>query len=187
MFAIYQILFGKHVLGVNISMKPTNSPSQGQRNPRKTRFPSGIWASFFAQQFCFRGLGLVLYQEADKKPNPTEIPSNTLLIIVTDVPALCGCFFCPSGVQQDGDGGVGVPLRAGLANGPRHHPPRQPRDVDCAGPGRVGGGEERLPQNARPIKTILKAPFPPSCDSLALSRECVRWHAEMAAAAAGGG
>ena len=94
----------------------------------------------------------------------------------------------PSGVQQDGVGGVGVPLRAGPADGPRHHPPRQPRDADRAGPGRLRRGEERLPQNARSI--IFGGFFPRSmfveCSSRILG-SCISWHAEMAAAAAGGG
>ena len=42
---------GKHV---NIIMKPTNSPTQGQRNPRKNRLKGGNWATFFptANNFC---------------------------------------------------------------------------------------------------------------------------------------
>ena len=43
---------GKHV---NITMKPTNSPTQGQPNPRKIRFKSGILGHFFPQQIFFVG------------------------------------------------------------------------------------------------------------------------------------
>ena len=48
---------GKHV---NIVMKPTNSPTQGQPNPRKNRLKVAFGATFFPQQIIFRGLGLVL-------------------------------------------------------------------------------------------------------------------------------
>ena len=51
---------GKHI---DIFMKPSNSPTQGQPNPRKIRLKSGIWATFFPQQIIFRGLGLVLYRK----------------------------------------------------------------------------------------------------------------------------
>ena len=49
---------GKHV---NIIMKPTNSPTQGQPNARKIRLKSGILGpTFFPQQIIFRGLELFL-------------------------------------------------------------------------------------------------------------------------------
>ena len=43
---------GKHI---DIIMKPTNSPTQGQPNPRKFRFKSGIWATFSQSNFFFVG------------------------------------------------------------------------------------------------------------------------------------
>ena len=54
---------GKHI---NIIMKPTNSPTQGQPNPRQNRLKEAFGplfcVTFFPQQIIFRGLGLVLYR-----------------------------------------------------------------------------------------------------------------------------
>ena len=47
---MYQILVGWKTYTryqVNVIMKPTNPPTQGQLNPRKIRVNSGIWATFF--------------------------------------------------------------------------------------------------------------------------------------------
>ena len=46
---------------VNIIMKPTNSRSEGQPNPRNIRLNLTIGPLFPPQQIVFRGLGLVLY------------------------------------------------------------------------------------------------------------------------------
>ena len=36
-------------------MKPTNSPTQGQPNPRKNRLKVGIWATFSHSKYFFVG------------------------------------------------------------------------------------------------------------------------------------
>ena len=54
---------------VSMIMKPTNSPTQGQPNPRKNRFKVAFWTTF-SQQIFFRGLGLVLYRKQTTR-NPT--------------------------------------------------------------------------------------------------------------------
>ena len=62
MFARYTKLcwVGKHI---DIIIKPTNSPTQGQLNPEKNEVKSGLWATFSPQQIRVRGLGLVLYRK----------------------------------------------------------------------------------------------------------------------------
>ena len=59
---------------VNIIMKPTNSPTQGQPNPRKTGSKVEFGSHFFSpQQIIFRGLGLISYRNhTTRKPNPTK-------------------------------------------------------------------------------------------------------------------
>ena len=47
----------KHIL-VNIIMKATNSPTKDQPNSRKIRLKSGVWATFFPQQFFFPWVGI---------------------------------------------------------------------------------------------------------------------------------
>ena len=46
---------GKHV---NIMTKPTNSPTQGQPNPRKKYVKSGIWATFLPTTNYFSWVGI---------------------------------------------------------------------------------------------------------------------------------
>ena len=58
---------GNHI---NISMKPTNSPTQGQHNPKKIRLKWHL-GHFFPQQIFFRGLGLILYRKQTTR-NPTK-------------------------------------------------------------------------------------------------------------------
>ena len=48
---------GKHI---NIIIKQTNSPTQGQPNPRKIHVKCANGATFFPQQIIFEVLGLVL-------------------------------------------------------------------------------------------------------------------------------
>ena len=43
---------GKHI---NVIMKPTDSPTQGQPNPRKVRLKSVIWATFSQSKYFFVG------------------------------------------------------------------------------------------------------------------------------------
>lgn len=56
-----------------------------------------------------------------------------------------------AGLEQDGVGRVGVPVRPGPPDGPRDYAARQPRPSDGAGPSGFGRGEVRLPENARTI------------------------------------
>ena len=71
---------GKHV---NSSMKPTNSLTQGQPNPRKNRLKVAFGPRFFPQQIVFRGLGLVLCgKQTTRKPNPTRFSANALYWLV---------------------------------------------------------------------------------------------------------
>ena len=68
---------------VNIIMKPTNSPTQGQPNPRQIWVKMATGPLFF---YFFSGLGLVFTQETDKKPNPIQLSANTLVIRPHDGP-----------------------------------------------------------------------------------------------------
>lgn len=49
---------------------------------------------------------------------------------------------------------MGVPVRAGHADGARHHPPRQPSDAGGASSGRLPGGEGCLRHDARKALVI---------------------------------
>ena len=55
---------GKHI---NIIIKPTNSPTQGQPNPRKIRLIVAFGPLFPTANIFFRGLGLVLYSKTKLK------------------------------------------------------------------------------------------------------------------------
>ena len=59
---------GKHI---NVIMKPTNSPTQGQPNPRKIGLKVAFGPLFFPQQIVLRGLGIVLYRKQTTR-NPTQ-------------------------------------------------------------------------------------------------------------------
>ena len=65
---------GKHV---NIDMKPTNPPTQGQLNPRKLGLKWHL-DHFFPHQIFFRGLGLVVYRKQTTRnltqPNSPQTP-----------------------------------------------------------------------------------------------------------------
>ena len=72
---------GKHIPGIIIIMKPSNSPTQGQPNPRKIGFKVAFWATFFPQRIVFRGLGLVLYRkQTTRNLTRPNYPQNTLLL-----------------------------------------------------------------------------------------------------------
>ena len=64
---------------VNIIMKPTNYPTQGQPNPRK----NGLQVAFgplFPTEECFLVGWDWFYMETNyKKPNPTKLSANTLM------------------------------------------------------------------------------------------------------------
>ena len=69
---------------VNIIMKTSNSPTQGQPNPRKNRLKSSIWVTFFPHsKYCIDiGLGLVLHRKQTTR-NLTQVhsPQTPYLII----------------------------------------------------------------------------------------------------------
>ena len=68
---------GKHV---NIIMKPTNSPTHGQPNPRKFGLKVAI-GPLFPTASIFSWVGIGFTQETDcKKPNPTKFSANTLML-----------------------------------------------------------------------------------------------------------
>ena len=72
-------------------MKPTNSPTQGQPNPRKNRFKVAIGPLFpIANNFSWVGIGFI--KETDnKKPNPTKFSANTQMICCARaVPGITG-------------------------------------------------------------------------------------------------
>ena len=67
---------------VNIIMKPTNSPTQGQPNPTKIRLKVAF-GPLFPTEMTFRGLGLVLYRKQTSRnllvtqsnsPQPPQCP-----------------------------------------------------------------------------------------------------------------
>ena len=70
-FATYQILCwnGKHI---NISMKPTNSPTRGQPNPRKNRLKRGILGHFFPQSNNIPWVGIDFIYRKQTTRNPTK-------------------------------------------------------------------------------------------------------------------
>ena len=64
---------GKHT---NVIMKPTNSPTQGQLNPRKIRLKVVFGPFFSTANTLFRGLALVLYRKQTRnltQLNPRKI------------------------------------------------------------------------------------------------------------------
>ena len=64
---------GKHV---TVIVKPTNSPTQGQPNPRKIK----LLGHFFPQQLIFRGFGLVLCRKQNTRnltqPSSAQTPDS---------------------------------------------------------------------------------------------------------------
>ena len=90
---------------VNIIMKPSNPPTQGQPNPRKMRSKVAFWATFshfFPQQIAFRGLGLVSCRK-HKKPNPIKFSANTLM----------AGYSCPDRVYGSTRHQLAVPISGG--------------------------------------------------------------------------
>ena len=63
---------------VNIIMKPTNSPTQGQPNPKKIRLKVAFGPLFPTAKYFFGGLGLVLYRKQTARnqtqPNSPQTP-----------------------------------------------------------------------------------------------------------------
>ena len=61
-------------------MKPTNSPTQGQPNPRKKQAKSGNWAIFPHSKVFFVGWDWFYIGNRLQKPNPTKFSATTLMI-----------------------------------------------------------------------------------------------------------
>ena len=78
-FAIFQNSVGlENMHQVNLVMKPTSAPAQGQPNPRRIGFKVAFGPLFPAVNTFFRGLGLVLYRKQTTR-NPTQ-PNSTLFV-----------------------------------------------------------------------------------------------------------
>ena len=79
-FAIYQPNYvgWENVYLVNIFMKRSNSPTQGQTNPRRLWVKSGNWATVLTHsKIFFRGLGLVSDRKQTRnliQPNSSQTP-----------------------------------------------------------------------------------------------------------------
>ena len=68
---------------INITMKPTNSPTQGQPNPEKNHNRLKVaFGRLFVTAFLFRGLGLILYRKQTTR-NPTQPNSPQMLFFPT--------------------------------------------------------------------------------------------------------
>ena len=81
---------------MNIIMKPSNSPTQGQPNPKKNQVNNAIWAHLFPQQIIFLGLRLVLYRkQTTTNLTPTKFSANTLSFFSPSFSP----FFCCWGTQ----------------------------------------------------------------------------------------
>ena len=66
-FAIYKLCWvGKHI---NVIIKPTNSPTQGQPNPRKI----GIWGTFSHSKYFFVGWDLFYIRNRLQETQPDQI------------------------------------------------------------------------------------------------------------------
>ena len=74
---IYRIQVGwkKHI---NVTVKPTNPPTQGQPNPRKARLKVACGPLFFpCSKIFFWWVGIDFVSETDyKKPNLTKFSAN---------------------------------------------------------------------------------------------------------------
>ena len=69
---------------IHITVKPTNSPNQGQPNPRKNSFKKWYLDHFFSHsKYFFRGLGLALYSKQTTTNLTQLIFPQTLLTIST--------------------------------------------------------------------------------------------------------
>ena len=64
-------------------IKPTNTPTQGQPNPRKIRLKVAFWAPLFSTANDFSWVvGSDFIWETDyEKPNPAKIFPNILLYV----------------------------------------------------------------------------------------------------------
>ena len=71
---------GKHI---NITMKPTSSPTQGQRNPRKNRLKSGVWATLSHSKYFFVGWDLFYIGNRLQETPPNQILHKHPYILCT--------------------------------------------------------------------------------------------------------
>ena len=69
---------GKHI---NIVMKPTNSPTQGQPNPRKMKSKVAIGPLLSTANIYFEGWDWFLWETDYKKPNPPKFSANSLILL----------------------------------------------------------------------------------------------------------
>ena len=67
---------------INIIMKPTNSPTDGQPNPRKKKGLKVAFGPLFPTANIFSWVGLGFMWETDyKKPDPTTFSANTVAVM----------------------------------------------------------------------------------------------------------
>ena len=116
---------------INIIMKPTNSPTQGQLNPRKNRLKVAFGPLFpTATNFSWLGIGFT--QQADyKKTKSTKLSANPLLFIHRTLNTTA-----PSPEPRLSSFGVIVcwGIKAGLSphSPPRYTPPKLYRAIGSA-------------------------------------------------------
>ena len=70
-----------YYINISIIMKPTDSATQGQSNPRKIRLNEAFGPLFPTKKVIFRGLGLKILESDYRKPSPAEVSAYTLLIL----------------------------------------------------------------------------------------------------------
>ena len=69
-------------------MKPTNSPTQGQPNPRKNRLKSGSWATFSQSKYFYVGWDWFCKYWKQTTRNLTQANALILLIILIPISGL---------------------------------------------------------------------------------------------------
>ena len=63
-------------------MKPTNSPTKGQPNPRKNGLKVGFGPLLYHNKLFFRGLGLILYRkQTTRNPTQPNSPQATYVVV----------------------------------------------------------------------------------------------------------
>ena len=122
---------------VNIFVKPTNSPTQDQPDPRKNRLKVAFWTTFFPQQIIFRGLGLVLYRKQTTRNLTQPISQETAYYHhrVCDCRGVCYLTYRRWYAPCTGAPQLGGVLTRGCANGIDRLLRSGP---DCRGVGKEG-------------------------------------------------
>ena len=84
---------GEHI---NIVVKPTNAPTQGQPNPRKIRLKVAFWATFSHSKYFFVGRDwfYIGHRLQDTQPHPTEpnspqTPCYIMVILWLHIVGVC--------------------------------------------------------------------------------------------------